>query len=367
MTTDAANQHPADEQPALTRPDGAPRQLPAPAPRRSPPGFLRQPSVIIAVLALALLGWQWLETREKLSNLQQELAKRLSQGDTVAQEGRTLAKQGQETLQTLQAKVGVLEARVADARSQQQALDNLYQELARNRDDRLTAEVEQTINIAAQQLQLAGNVQLALTALQSADGRLAGVNRPQFLVLRKAVSRDIERLRALPVADVPGMALKLETVIGAVDGIPLAFEAEPRSEAKAAQAADNTGGWWFSLGKELWGEMKQLVRIERLDRPDPGLLAPNNAFFLRENLKLRLVNARLSLLQRDGKSFREDARQARAWIDRYFDSRTLAAQAALLSLKQLGDTDINTELPTLNDSLAALRNLKVVSEKSGNR
>ena len=366
MTTDAANQHPADEQPALTRADDAPRQLTAPPPRRSPPGILRQPSVIIAVLALALLGWQWLETRDKLSNLQQELAKRLTQGDTVAQEGRTLAKQGQETLQSLQAKVGALEARVADAQSQQQALDNLYQELARNRDDRLTAELEQTINIAAQQLQLAGNVQLALTALQSADGRLAGVNRPQFLVLRKAVSRDIQRLRALPVADVPGMALKLETVIGAVDGMPLAFEAEPRSEAKAAQAADSKGGgWWNSLGKELWGEMRQLVRIERLDRPDPGLLAPNNAFFLRENLKLRLVNARLSLLQRDSKSFREDTRQARAWIDRYFDSRTPAAQAALLALKQLGDTDISTELPTLNDSLTALRNLKVVGEKTG--
>ena len=364
MNHDAANQPPADEHPALTRAGDAPRQDAPRAPRRPLPGFLRQPAAIIAVLALALLGWQWMETRTRLSDLQQELAKRLSQGDTVAQEGRTLAKQGQETLQSLQAKVGVLEARVADSQSQQQALDNLYQELARNRDDRLTAEVEQTINIAAQQLQLAGNVQLALTALQNADSRLAGVNRPQFLVLRKAVNRDIGRLRAVPVADVPGMALKLENVITAVDGMPLAFEAEPRSEARAAQAAGNTGGFWANLGRELWGEMKQLIRVERLDRPDPGLLAPDHAFFLRENLKLRLVNARLSLLQRDTRSFREDARQAGAWIDRYFDNRTPAAQAALASLKQLATTDISAELPTLNDSLTALRSLKVGGEKT---
>ncbi|MDD5295549.1 MAG: uroporphyrinogen-III C-methyltransferase [Rhodocyclaceae bacterium] len=335
----------------------------APAAHGHPmPAFLRQPVLVIAVLALALLAWQWLETRSRLSGLEAVLASRLSQGDTVAQEARTLAKQGQESLQSLQSKVGGLEAKLAESQSQQMALDAMYQEMARSRDDRLVSEVEQTVNIAAQQLQLAGNVQAALAALQNADARLSGANRPQLLVLRKAVARDMQRLKALPIADVPGMALRLESVITGVDDMPLAFAAEPRSESKSEKAKLGQG-FWAELGRELWGELKQLVRVERLDRPDPGLLAPDHAFFLRENLKLRLVNARLSLLQRDGKSFRDDTRQARLWIERYFDTRSPSAVAALSALKQLGEADISSEPPTLNESLAALRTLKAAGEK----
>jgi uroporphyrin-3 C-methyltransferase len=232
--------------------------------------------------------------------------------------------------------------------------------MARNRDDRLISDVEQTLNIADQQLQFAGNVQSALAALQNAETRLSGANRPQLLVLRKAIARDMQRLKALPSADVSGMALRLENVVTSVDDMPLAFSAEPRTEAKAAKAK---AGFWVELGRDLWGEMKQLVRVERLDRPDPGLLAPSHAFFLRENLKLRLVNARLSLLQRDGKSFRDDVRQARLWIERYFDVRSQPVAAALASLKQLGDMDISSEPPTLNESLAAMRTLKAASDK----
>ena len=344
-------------------PNQAPNQPTAssvPATKRRAPTFLHQPMLIVVAIALALLAWQWLETRARLAGLEQVLASRLSQGDNVAQEARTLARQGHESLQALQAKLGGLEAKLAESQSQQMALDAMYQEMARNRDDRLISEVEQTLNIAAQQLQFAGNVQSALAALQNADARLSGADRPQLLVLRKAVARDMQRLKALPSADVSGMALRLENVVTSVDDMPLAFAAEPRSEAKAGKAK---AGFWAELGRELWGEMKQLVRVERLDRPDPGLLAPNHAFFLRENLKLRLVNARLSLLQRDGKSFRDDVRQARLWIERYFDVRSQPVSAALVSLKQLGDLDISSDPPTLNESLAAMRNLKAASEK----
>ncbi len=345
----------------VAKPSAEPGETAKPvAAGRSVPAFLRQPLAVLALLALALLAWQWLETRSRLSGLEQVLASRLSQGDTVAQEARTLAKQGQESLQSLQAKVGGLEAKLAESQSQQMALDAMYQEMARNRDDRLVSEVEQTLNIAAQQLQFAGNVQMALAALQNADARLSGANRPQLLVLRKAVARDMERLKALPIADVPGMALRLESVINSVDDMPLAFAAEPRAEVVKAKAGQ---GFWTELGRELWNEMKQLVRVERLDRPDPGLISPQHVFLLRENLKLRLVNARLSLLQRDGKSFREDTRQARLWIERYFDVRAKSSGAALSSLKQLGEADISSEPPTLNESLSALRTVKAAGEK----
>lgn len=351
-----------------TRDEKTPQTYPAlPADNSKRPGrlraLLRRAATLIVAAALALLGWQSWDTRSRLDTLQEELARRLSEGDALAREGHTLAKQNQDLLQNLQAKVGALEGKLAESQSQQMALEAMYQELARNRDDRLIAEIDQALNLAAQQLQLAGNVEAALAALQTADARLAAANRPQLLALRKVLNRDMERLRALPVTDVPGMALRLETVIGAVDGLPLAFEANPRAEAASAVGADAGTGLWRRLLKDLWVEMKQLIRVERLDQPDPALLSPSNAFFLRENLKLRLINARLALLARDGKSFHDDIHQAQTWLERFFDARNKQMQSALTTLKQLGSTELNIELPTLNDSLTALRNLKAARDK----
>lgn len=353
----------------MSEPDNVPAAEPSPAPpRRRWWTALRHPAVLIAIAALALLTWQWLETRVRMGQMQQELARRLAESDTIAKESRVLAKQNQDTLQSLTAKVGVLDAKLGESQSQQAALEAMYQELSRSRDERVLAEVEQAVNTAAQQLQLAGNVEAALIALQSADARLARADRAQFLPLRKVIARDIERLKALPMADVPGIALRLESVINAVDTLPLAFEAKPRAEPpRPASRNPADAGFWTALGLEVWAELKQLIRIERMDQPDTGVLAPPNAFFLRENLKLRLVNARLALLQRDARTFRNEITQARAWINKYFDRRAKAVQNALATLDQLGGAQVSLELPTLEDSLTALRNMKLARDKGSAR
>lgn len=349
------------ETPALTQAQSHHRH-PRAAWRRALAATAR-PAVLIAVASLLLLGWQWLETRVRLGQLQTQLAQRLAESDAAAQEGRALARQNQEALQSLTIKVGALDAKLAEAQGQQVALDAMYQELSKGRDERLLAEVEQTVAIAAQQLQLAGNVEAALIALQSADARLARAGHAQFLPLRKLLNHDIDRLKALPMADVPGIALKLEGVIGAIDGLPLAFEQRPRASPTAGPAATKSG-FWLGLGRELWSEMKRLIRIERIDQTDPVLLSPSQSFFLRENLKLRLLDARLALLQHDGRSFRQDLHQARDWLDRYFDRRAKPVQSAVATLNALAAADLSVELPTLNETLARLRNFKLARERS---
>lgn len=338
----------------------------SPAPWQRVLAALRRPSVLLATVALVLLGWQWLETRSRLAGLETELARRLAEGDASLKEGRAQTRAAQQDLQALQAKVGALEARLAEAQGQQMALEAMTQELSRSRDERLLAEIEQAVSTAAQQLQLAGNVQVALIALQGADARLARTNQPQFIALRKLVTRDIERLRALPTADVPGIALKLETIIAQVDTMPLAFEQRPvAAAAPAAKAAGPAAGlpWWQKMSAEFWQEIKQLVRVERIDKADPGLLSPSQNFFLRENLKLRLINARLALLVRDGASFREDMRQSADWLERHFDSRAKPVQSALATVRSLGAVDVALTPPTLDETLGALRNFRLAKEK----
>jgi uroporphyrin-3 C-methyltransferase len=325
--------------------------------------LLRQPALLLALAALGLLAWQWWETRTEVDALRHELTRRLGEGDAWAREGREQGRQIQESLQGLQTKLGALNARLAEFQSRQAALDAMYQELTRNREERLLVDAEQTLTLAAQQLQLGGNVEVALTALQNVDTRLLASNRPEFLPLRKVLARDLERLKASSVADVPGMALRLESVVAGIDAMPLAYEAQPRQE-EPRRSGDEPASYWQSLVHEFWDEVRQLVRIERLDRrADPALLAPEHAYFLRENLKLRLINARLALLARDGMSFRDDIRQAQAWIERYFDVRHKQTVAALETLRQLGRAELNVELPSINDSIAALRNTKLGRDK----
>jgi uroporphyrin-3 C-methyltransferase len=114
---------------------------------------------------------------------------------------------------------------------------------------------------------------------------------------------------------------------------------------------------------DVWREIRQLVRIERMDRPDPGLLGPSHVVLLRENLKLRLLDARLALLQRDERVFREDIKQARAWVDRYFDPASSVTQSALDTLDSLSDAKLSIALPVLTESLAAVKRVRVVPEK----
>jgi len=348
------------------QPSTAPPPAPAPA---SPPASRawKNPWLIIALLALALAGWQWVETRLRLADTQQELARRLSASDTLARESRMLAKQAQEQLAVLQEKYGELDAKFAESKSQQATLESLYQDLARGRDEWALAEVEQGVTLAAQQLQLAANVQGAVLALQSADARLAGSSRPQFIGLRKVLARDLDRLRALPQIDLPGMNLQLESVISAVDTLPLAVDARPRDERKpaalAVTATADSLAFWQQLAVEFWGELRGLIRIQRFDRDEPALLAPQQVFFLRENLKLRLLNARLALLAHDQWTFRNELAQARVWVDRYFDGHDQSVQTAQRSLKRLAATEINIELPNLNESLSAIKNFKLGKER----
>jgi len=326
---------------------------------------LRRPTVRVVAVAIVIVIAQWVETRIQITGLQQELARRLGEGDAVAREGRTLARQSQEALAALQGKVGALEAKLAETQSQALALEAMYQEISSTRDERLLAEVEQAVVIAMQQLQFAGNVETALIALQGAEARLARSVQPQFLPVRKLIARDIERLKGTPGANISGLSLKIESVVAAVDSLPLAYEQRPKHVvAKPAVAAKPASvDYWRELGADLWREFRQLVRIERIEQGDPALLAPNQSYFLRENLKLRLLSARLALLQRDSKIFQEEIRQAREQLARYFDARAKPVLAAQSTLSALAITDVSFDLPGLAETLTALRNLKFARER----
>ncbi|NMG73215.1 uroporphyrinogen-III C-methyltransferase [Aromatoleum diolicum] len=320
-----------------------------------------------AVVAVGLIAWQVYELRSGVAAVRLEVAQRLAAGESAATESRALSRQQQEAVATLQGKLGALEAQVAATEGQAAALESLYQEFSRTREDRVVAEAEYAVGIATQQLQLAGNSEAALIALQGAEARLAAQDRGQLLSLRRALMRDIERLKAVPQVDVQGIALRLEVLLERVDTLPLAFAGELAEnvppvtrDAAAAPAVGEPSPLDFvtALAGDVWRELRTLVRIERLDQSEPVLLAPAQSTFLRENLKIRLLTARLALLARDGRTYAADLAQARGWIERFFDQRDSKVQEALSELAALVAMPVKVEQPAPTESIAALRLLQ---------
>jgi len=346
---------------------------------------LQQPKVLLAgvvILAVLLAGQTW-SSHSQMRKLRQEMALRLQQGDALNGDTNKLAHLVQESSRELQAKVAVLESRQQEAQSQQLALEQLYQDLSKNRDEWALTEIEQVLSTASQQLQLAGNVPGALIALQNADRSLSRSDKPQFITIRRAIAKDTEKLKALPNVDSVGVALRLDNVIAQIDSLPMLSDdkptlpAAPDKKTRAKPALDKHGkpvaapaepesspwlqslqGVWTGWSSEMWTDVRQLIRVRSVEHPDALMVSPAQAYFMRENLKLRLLNARMALLSRNETAFRADLIAAQEALVKYFDTRARATQGAQALLRQVQSSNLAIEMPTLSDSLNAVRNYK---------
>jgi uroporphyrin-3 C-methyltransferase len=307
----------------------------------------------LAVLAVIFL-WQWLDGKQQLNQIQLTLAQRLAEVDGSNKANQTLTLQSQELVRELGGKLSVLESKY---------VETLYQDLSSSRDQMVLAEAEQLLLIAGQQLQLAGNVKAALIAMQQADSRLQRLDRAALSGLRRAINNDMEKLRALPDADVSGINARLDNLISIVGNLPLIQDMRTVN-SETIPAGTATDGTFKKLLHEIWQEAKGLVRIENIHQNELPLLSPTQSFFLRENLKLRLLSARLALLTRDETSFRHDIKTSQEWVKLYFDTRNDKGSQAINILQKLNSSNIKIDLPDVSGSLEAVRHYRASREKA---
>jgi len=319
----------------------------APAPSRFQ--ALSLVALLIATLALAAAAWSWSDSRERIRDLKTELGRRLAESGKDVSETRLLARNADDAMRQVSEKVARIDSQMVTSQQQQQALETLYKELAQGRDQWALAEIEQVLLTAAQQLQLAGNVKAAIIALEGADIRLQRLDKPQFTALRRAIAADLAKLRAVPSLDEVGASARIEALVTGIPNWPLA--SAQTSEAAPAPRVQKPG---MSLGQEVWTELTRIVQIRRVDRNEAVLLPPDQVYFLRENLRLRLLSARLALLSQDQATFGTDLRAAADMLTRYFNTRDDGVAAALKEIKRLSQLQIASKLPGIDASLAAL-------------
>jgi len=310
----------------------------------------------VALLALLLSGLLW----DRLSNLQEQLARQSADSGASAAEARALARQAQTQERELAARQAVLEARLGEVALQRTQLDELMQSLSRSRDENLVVDIESSVRLAQQQAQLTGSVEPLLAALRTAEQRVQRVPQARLAPLQRALARDMARIKATPVADTPTLLARLDELVGLADELPLAnavaVRPAPAQDAAAQVPATPEGllaGWRRTLMMAL-DELRGLVRVSRIDHPEAVLLTPEQSFFVRENVKLLLLNARLGLLAHQPDAARADLKKAAAALDKYFDASSRRTRTAVGLLQQTLEQMKTLELPRVDDTLAAL-------------
>jgi uroporphyrin-3 C-methyltransferase len=331
-------------------------------------------ALLLTVACVVSLSLVW-STQQRVKALEQELVRRQQNTQEQSTEARLLARQAHDTAADAAGKLALLEARVAETALQRSQVEELIQSLSRSRDENVLADVEAALRVAQQQSAITGSAEPLVAVLRQADERLARYNQPRLERVRRAVARDLDRVRAVSVADVPSLSIKLDEAVRLVDELPLLVNPErkpasaagsaramaaPAREAQAASAAGFTGwlGWvdqaWQRSASEVWAEVRSLVRVTRIDQPEAMLVAPEQAYFLRENLKLRLLNARLALLSRQFDQAQNDLAQAQAALERYFDRSSRRVSGAIEVLRQVAGQTRQVNLPRPDETLAAL-------------
>ena len=309
--------------------------------------------VCLCALAMSALLW-W-----KLQDIQETLARQSADSGSVSVEARASAKQAQELSRDTAARLALNETRWSEVALQRSQLEELMQSLSRSRDENLVVDIESALRLALQQAQLTGSVQPLVGALQSAQQRLSRVAQPRLSPVLRALTRDLERVQSISVTDTPALLVKFDELVRMVDELPLAnavgvTKAAPAPAPASTWARAISASWWEQWLKEVGTQVADLVRISRIDQPEATLLSPDQGFFVRENLKLRLLNARLGLLARQFEASRNDVLAVRRDVQRYFEASGRKSQAALALLQEVETQLKQVELPRLDDSLTAL-------------
>ncbi len=347
----------------------------AATPPSSPLRVLWLAQAVVGAVCVASLVLAW-KADQRGASLEQELVRRQQDIALNATEARALAKQAQENAGDSAAKVALLEARVAEVAVQRGQLEGLIQSLSHSRDENLLTDIEAAIRVALQQTAITGSAEPLVATLKQSDERIARYNQPRLEGVRRAIARDLDRVKSTSVADIATLAIKLDEAIRLVDDLPLLAVAEARAGKEGAKplpnlvkasatvpasAASAAPGWgsqavatWNAFGEKVWGEAKSLVRVTRIDHPEAMLLAPEQSFFIRENLKLRLLNARLALLSRQFDTSQADLQAAQSALDRYFDRSSKRTVLATELIRQVTGQARQVAVPRPDDTLAAL-------------
>lgn len=320
-------------------------------------GFFALLVAFAAVGGVAFTWWQVTEQQEVVAEQTSEAFRDLAdiralvvetQARVAAQDERFSELRGE-----AEARRREFEALDSELDGARRRMESLARENVPQERSPAVAEVEYLLLVAARELVLADNPRVALAALRKADERLAMLDDPTFAATRQAINDEIAAVEAVADVDLEGLALRLDSLAGRIEGLPLRGSLAPEPTAEVPGAPGETG--WKRFVAQLRAVTADLFRIRRTDAPAAPLLAPDESFFLYRNIELDLKSARLAVLSRDQENFVAGVEAARAALRDYFVVQDESVRAMMDALDELATRDVTPEWPSIGRSLELLR------------
>lgn len=304
--------------------------------------------------------------------LQQTQQQARSQASQVDQVNQTTAQQ-QKIIEETRAQLSEQQTKLAsdqDAlQSREQALlarlDEMKMHLRSDNDQWMVSEAEYLLRLASHRVSLERDLATAREALLLADQRLRDTRDPGWLAIREQIARDINTIDGTSLPDVAGLSAKLGALIDQVPQLKLTKNTLGTTSEPTADVAttDGQARTWDSLLDNLIAGFKSTIRVRRNDQPQQAMLAPEQQYFLYENLRLQLEGARLAVAKGDQSLFQDNLNTIANWLGTYFDPSHQLAQAMLNAVNELKAINIKPSLPDLSRSLHELQLRKKLNEE----
>ncbi len=241
--------------------------------------------------------------------------------------------------------------------------------------DWLLAEVEYLLRMANQRILMDRDPAGAVSLLHSSDRILANAEDLTAHGLRAAIALDIADLQAAGDLDVEGIYLRIGAQINLVDDLvrPVPrFSPEMTDAASSemtdaaspemtdAASTDETGGedgGLTGIASQFGQTLFKLVDFRRNMPEVMPILPPEEEYYLRQNLILKLQMAQLALLREKQQVFQSNIAEAVDWLDRYFKDSDRLTIAMRQSLEELRSVEVLRILPDVSRSLREVRQL----------
>ncbi|CAM5203470.1 Uroporphyrin-3 C-methyltransferase OS=Castellaniella defragrans OX=75697 GN=HNR28_002317 PE=4 SV=1 [Castellaniella defragrans] len=333
---------------------------------------------IVFLIALALiLGAALYYQQRQYRALQASLLQQHDQSVRLVRESQSQAAQALALSKQQGAQVDELRSTLQSTNNQVQELEQALQMMTDSGSDlMLLNDIDRLVTIAQQQLGLGGNVANAIVSLEAAQAQLARANRPNLAALQQTLNGDLDRLRAVATINVPALSGQLDRLSDLVSKAPLlvpdaaaqpapnpappvkgpAASTSPSEAGPAGWRATLDAAWhWTRDGAAVLAhDLRSLFDIRRVDDTAALLMSPDQALRFREGLKQRIVTAQLALMMHQPKIWQAELDQVARAIDERYDMRTESSRQALKIARDLHDTAIEIQLPTVDNTLQAI-------------
>lgn len=272
---------------------------------------------------------------------------------------------------TVDGRLTALEAAMADHTRLRDDIQQMQLVLQQERALLELERLEQQLDAGWQTWLSTGDTDTLIASMQAAQRRLTNQPGAAAQALRLALGRDLVAIKSQRTIDLRLAVQNLDTVIASIDRLPLiqdgrvpvnpdALPGDAATVTTATTWVDRVQQTAMAIARDIWGAIRSMVRVQRLDRAEPGLVAPEQKVFLQQGLRLLLLDARHSLIMRNTVTYQQTLSQARAWIVKYADATDALVKADLETLRQLAALDIDPQAVSLEDTRQALSSARAV-------